>query len=60
MQFGRRNQELASHTYEHMLLEGHMILKSSLIGQAVSQSDLPAVQDCINESSALLGEFYAL
>ncbi|XP_052807141.1 BLOC-2 complex member HPS3-like isoform X2 [Mya arenaria] len=58
--FGKKNQQLAAHTYEHMLLEGHMLLTSSLIGQSLSQSDAMEVQELIRTSSALLGEYYAL
>ncbi|KAH3868314.1 BLOC-2 complex member HPS3-like isoform X2 [Dreissena polymorpha] len=60
VRFGKKNQELAALTYEHLLLEGHMLLQGSLIGQELSQSEFLEVNELIKESAALLGEFYAL
>ncbi|XP_053379689.1 BLOC-2 complex member HPS3-like isoform X2 [Mercenaria mercenaria] len=59
LRFGERYQQNAPHTYHHLLLECHMTLKSSLVGQTLSQSEVSVINDLLHESSALLGEYYA-
>ena len=58
--FGTRHQFNSADTYHHLLVEGHMVLRSSLIGQTLKEGEESTINDLMLESSALLGDFYAL
>lgn len=58
--FGTRHQFNSADTYHHLLVEGHMVLRSSLIGQTLKEGEESTINDLMSESSALLGDFYAL
>ncbi|KAL3842250.1 hypothetical protein ACJMK2_020284 [Sinanodonta woodiana] len=58
MEFGSKFQESGPDTYCHILQEGHMILKSNLLD--CCEEEAMQMKDLIAESSALLGEYYAM
>ncbi|KAK3605535.1 hypothetical protein CHS0354_013159 [Potamilus streckersoni] len=58
MEFGSKFQESSPDTYCHILQEGHMILRSNLIG--CCEEETMQMKDLVAESSALLGEYYAI
>jgi hypothetical protein len=55
--YGSKNQKSSSTAYLHMLKEGHMIVRNTLIGQQTIDERL---LDLYRESSGLLGEHYSL
>ena len=58
--FGTRHQFNSADTYHHLLVEGHLVLRSSLIGQNLQEGEESVINDLMSESCALLGDFYAL
>ena len=58
--FGTRHQFNSADTYHHLLLEGHMVLRSAVIGQTLKEGEESDLNDLMSESCALLGDFYAL
>ncbi|XP_069116206.1 BLOC-2 complex member HPS3-like isoform X2 [Argopecten irradians] len=56
--FGSRYQQKNPDTYISLLEEGHMILRSTMV--TVVPSDMSHDSDLLQESAALLGEFYSM
>lgn len=58
--YSKKFESTSPQTYENLLLESYMMLRSSLIGHCVSQSEMPIVNDLLRQSAGLLGNCCAL